>query len=89
MRQLQRGQGPALGWGAGWLAGYTGEGAWKESSVDNVTGGRPRCIQEEGPAQEVGREKALGLGGSSRHKIHSIPEAGGDGGQRKRFNREL
>lgn len=89
MRQLQRGQGPALGWGEGWWAGYTGEGAWRGSSVDNVTGDRPRCTQEEGPAREVGREKTLRLGGSSRHKIPSVPEAGGDGGQGKRFRGEL
>lgn len=57
MRPLQRGQEPALGWGEGWLAGYTGEGAWRGSSVDNVTGGRPQCTQEEGPEQEVGREE--------------------------------
>lgn len=89
VRQLQRGQGPALGWGEGWLAGYTDEGAWRGSSVDNVTGGRPQCTQEEGPAQEVGREKAFRLGGSLRHKIHSVPEAGGDRGQGQRFRGEL
>lgn len=49
-RPLWRGQGPALGLGEDWLVGYTGEGAWRGSSVDNVTGDRPRCTQEEGPA---------------------------------------
>lgn len=78
VRQLWRGQGPALGLGEGWLADYTGEGAWRVSFVDTVTGGRPRCTQVEGPAQEVGREKELRLGGSSRHRTHSILEAGGD-----------
>lgn len=55
MRQLWRGQGPALGLGEGWWAGYTGEGVWRVSSADNVTSDRPRCTREEGPAQEVER----------------------------------
>lgn len=60
---LWRALGPAPSWGACWLAGCTGEGAWRESSADNVTGGKPRCTLGGGPAENGGQgERGLRLG---------------------------
>lgn len=71
--------GPAPGWGACLLAGCTGEGAWRESFADNVTGGKPRCTLGGGPAEGVGREeKGPGLGRGSSHRTRLILDAGGD-----------
>lgn len=75
----QRAQGPAPSWGACLLAGCTGEEAWRESSADTVTGGKPRCTLGEGPEEDVKRgEKGLELGRGSSHRTGRMLEAGGD-----------
>lgn len=55
-----RAWGPVLGWGAGWWAGCTGVGAWRASSADTVSGGRPRCTRAGAPAQDSRRDRQGG-----------------------------
>lgn len=55
-RRLSRAPGPAPGWGAGQPAGCTGAGAWRASSADTGTGGKPRCSRGGGPAEDIGRK---------------------------------
>lgn len=78
VRLLRRAAGPAPSWGAARLAGCTGEEAWRASSADTGTGGKPRCTPGGGPTKHVGREdKDLGSGSSSSHRTHSIPKQEG------------
>lgn len=57
VRRPLRASGPAPGWGAGRSAGCTGGAAWRASSADTVSGGRPQCTLGGGPAGEVGGEE--------------------------------
>lgn len=44
-----RALGPVPSWGACCSAGYTDDGAWMASSVDNGSEGKLQCIQGGGP----------------------------------------